>query len=156
GGVCEAGGDLDDVVERLGDGQAAAAFEDGAEVLALDELEGYEVQALVLAAEEDAGDVLVVELGGAAGLLVEAAGAFRVAGHVGREDLQGDEAVELGVAGADDGGHAADADGFEQFEMGEASATDAGVGGFGGCGGGSGSGSGWLGRVGGVTGDDRG
>ena len=43
------------------------------QVVALDELEGDEVQPLVLAAEEDAGDVLVIELGGGAGFLVEAA-----------------------------------------------------------------------------------
>jgi len=125
--VRQPGGHLDDVVERLGDGQPAAAFEDGAEVLALDELEGDEVQALILAAEEDAGDVLVVELGGAAGLLVEAADVLLVAGHLRGQDLQRDEAVELRVAGAEDGGHAADADGFDEFEVSELAAADAGV-----------------------------
>src|SRR5207247_377178 len=35
------------------------------------------------------------------------------------------EPIELRVTGADDGGHAADADGFDQLEMSELSAPDA-------------------------------
>src|SRR5207237_2442729 len=62
-------------------------------------------------------------------LLVEATDVLRVGGHVGRQDLEGDAAVELRVAGADDGRHAANTDGFEQFVMGEvAAAEDAGEG----------------------------
>ena len=129
GGVGQAGGHLEHVVQRLGDRQPAAPLQDGAQVVALDELEGDEVQPLVLAAEEDAGDVLVIEAGGAAGLLVEAADVFRIDGHVRRQDLEGHQAVELGVAGADDGGHAADADRFDQLEMGQAPAAQA-AGGF--------------------------
>ena len=78
------------------------------------------MQPLVLAAEEDAGDVLVVELGGGAGLLVEAADVLRVGGHLRRQDLQGDEAVELRVAGPEHGRHAADADRLDQLEVGQA------------------------------------
>src|SRR5262249_48638952 len=61
--VGQAGGHLQEVVQRLGHRQPAAAVEEAAQVLALDELEGDEVQPLVLAAVEDAGDVLVVEPG---------------------------------------------------------------------------------------------
>ena len=85
------------------------------------------MQPLVLAAEEDAGDVLVVELGGGAGLLVEAADVLGVAGHLRRQDLQGDDAVELRVAGPQHGGHAADADRLDQLEVGESPAANPGV-----------------------------
>ena len=84
GRVGESGGDLEHVVDGLADGQPAPPLEQDAQVIALDELEGDEVEALVLAAVEDAGDVLVVELGGAAGLLVEAADVFGVDRHLGR------------------------------------------------------------------------
>ncbi len=103
----------------------AAPFEDGAQVVALDELEGDEVQPLIFAAEEDAGDVLVIELGGAAGLLVEAADVLGVVGHLRRQDLQRHEAVELGVAGAEDRRHAAHADRLDQLEMGQPPAANA-------------------------------
>ena len=53
-GMGETGGDLQNVGQCLGDGQAAAAIEDRPQVLAIDELEGDEVEPLVLAAEEDA------------------------------------------------------------------------------------------------------
>jgi hypothetical protein len=69
-------------VQRLADRQPSAVLQDGPQVVALDELEGDEVQPLVLAAEENAGDVLVIELGGAAGLLVEAADVLLVLGQV--------------------------------------------------------------------------
>ena len=67
------GGHLEHVADGLGDRHGpAAAVDQLPQVLALDELEGDEVQPLVLAAEVDAGDVLVVELGGGPGLLLEA------------------------------------------------------------------------------------
>ena len=99
-------------MDRLRHRQPAAAFQHHAQVLALDELEGDEVQSLVLAAEEDARDVLVIEAGGGTGFLVEASDALGVGGHLRRQDLQSDEAFELRVLGADDGRHAADADGI--------------------------------------------
>ena len=46
-------------------------------------------------------------------------------GHVRRQDLEGHEAVELGVAGADDGRHAADADRLDQLEVGQMPAAQA-------------------------------
>ncbi len=79
---------------------------------------------LVLAAEEDAGDVLVVELGRAARFLMEAADVFRIGGHVRGQNLQGDDAVELGVAGAQHRRHAAEAHRLEQFEIGQGLAAE--------------------------------
>src|SRR5262249_23710161 len=87
-------------------------------------LEGDEVQPLILAAEENAGDVLVVELGGGAGFLVKAADVLLVGGHFRRQNLQGDAAVQLQVVGADHRRHAADADRLDQLEMGEPPAAE--------------------------------
>ena len=75
---------------------------------------------LILAAEEDAGDVLVIELGGRAGLLVEAVDVLLILGHLRRQDLEGHEAIELRVAGPEHRRHAADADRLEQLEVGQA------------------------------------
>ena len=58
-------------------------------------------------------------LAAAAGLLVEAADVLGVGGHLRRQDLQGHEAIELRVAGADDRRHAADADRLDQLEVGQ-------------------------------------
>ena len=81
------------------------------------------MQPLILAAEEHAGDVFVIELGGAAGFLVEAADVFGIGRHLRRQNLEGHEAIELRIAGADHRRHAAHADWFDQFKMGQASAA---------------------------------
>ena len=78
----------------------------------------------------------MIELGGGAGFLVEALDVFGVHGQVRRQDLQGDAAVELGIAGAQHGRHAADADRLEQLEVGQPAAVQViGGGGIGGRGG---------------------
>src|SRR5262249_43831207 len=110
GGVRQTRGDLQHVVQRFRHGQSAAALDQRPQVLALDELAGYEVQPLILAAIEDTGGVLVVELGGAARLLVETADVFGIDGHLGRQDLQGHRAVELRIAGPNYRRHSADPD----------------------------------------------
>ena len=77
------------------------------------------MQALIFAAVEDAGDVFVIELGRGPRFLVKAADVLRIAGHLRRQDLQGDDAIELRIARPQYGGHAADADRLEQLEMGK-------------------------------------
>src|SRR5262249_31332161 len=69
---------LEEKMDSFGNRQLTTAIEDGTQVLAFNELEGDEVQPLVLTAEEDAGDVLVVELGGRTGFLVETADVLRI------------------------------------------------------------------------------
>jgi hypothetical protein len=52
GGVGQAVGHLNHVQQGFADGQPASTFEDGAQVLAFNELEGDEVQPLVFPTEE--------------------------------------------------------------------------------------------------------
>src|SRR5260221_291197 len=87
------------------------------EFVAGEELEGDEVQPLVFAAEVDARDVLVVELGGGTGLVLEADDVFGIGRHLRRQHLQGDDAAELQIGGANHRGHAACAERFNQFEV---------------------------------------
>ena len=122
----QARGDLQHVVDRFLHRDAAANLQDGPQVFALDKLEGDEVQPLIFAAKEHAGDVLVVQAGGTARFLVEAADAFRIGRHLGRQDFQSNTAIELLVLGANDGRHAADADLLHQFKMGQAFAAEVG------------------------------
>ena len=124
GRVVQAGGHLDHVADALGGRERAAPVDQLPQVVALDELEGDEVQPLVFAAEEDAGDVLVVELRRGAGFLLEAVDALGIACHLRRQDLQRDDAVEFEVARFQHGGHAARADGFDQLEVAEPAARD--------------------------------
>ncbi len=67
----------------------------------------------------DDDDVGVVESGGGFGFLGEAALALGVVHAVRREEFEGDEAVEVGVAGFVDNAHAALAEFFEDVVMGE-------------------------------------
>ena len=55
---------------------------DGSTVTAI--LERDEVQSLILAAKEDARDILVIEPGGGTSFLVKAADILRIGGHLGR------------------------------------------------------------------------
>ena len=82
----------------------------------LDVLEGDVVIPAVVADRVDPGDVLVVEPGRGPALLVEPLDDLGVARLLGRQDLQGDVAVELGVDGPEDRPHPADADGLLQLE----------------------------------------
>jgi hypothetical protein len=81
------------------------------------------MQALVFAAKVDAGNVLVVELGGGAGLLMKPQDVLRISGHVRWQNFQGHGAIELGIAGADHRSHAADPNRFDQLEMSQAPAA---------------------------------
>ena len=88
------------------------------------ELERDEVQPLIFAAEVDAGHVVVVELGGGAGFLLEPRHAFEIERGFGGQDFEGDDAAEVEVAGLEYGRHAARADCLDQFEVPEAAARD--------------------------------
>ena len=123
GGVGQARGDLQKIVDGIGDGQTAAPFHQRPERLALDKFKGDEMQPLIFPIKEDAGNVLMIEFGGRAGFLVKAEDVFRIGGHFRRQNLQRHYAVELGIAGANDGRHTADADRLDQFEVGQTSAA---------------------------------
>ena len=99
-------------------------IEADAEVFPFDELEGDEVEAAVLAAEISPGDILVVELGGGAGLFLEAANVLGVGGHLRGEDFQGDDPPKVEVAGLDDGGHSTGACLLDQLELPKAHAFE--------------------------------
>ena len=75
------------------------------------------MKALVFPAKEDAGDVLVIELGGGPRFLVKAQDVFRIVRHFRRQDFQGHRAVQLRIARPNDGRHTADADRLDQLEM---------------------------------------
>ncbi len=105
----EAAGDLLGVLDGLAERQRAGG-EHLAERAALEEL-GDEVGGAVVGADVEEGeDVGVVEGAGEAGLLLEAAEAVGVLAVLGGEDLDGDVAVEAGVAGAVDLAHPAGPD----------------------------------------------
>ena len=90
------------------------------------------MQTLVFAAEEDPGNVLMIELRGGAGFLMEAADNLRIARHVGGQNLERDGAVELRIAGSNHRRHAPHAERAEQLEMCQApAAQDVGEGFFG-------------------------
>src|SRR2546430_11683820 len=108
GSMGQASRHLQDIVQRLADRQPATAFEDGAQVVALDELEGDEVEVLVLAVVEDAGDVLVLELGGGARFLMKPANVLGISRHLWRLRLESDAAIEFEVTSLDDRRHATD------------------------------------------------
>ncbi len=82
------------------------------------------MQSLVFAAEVNAGDVVVVEHGRGAAFLLEAVHALRVACSFGRQNLQRDDAPESGVACFQHRGHAAGADGFDEFVVSQLAAGD--------------------------------
>ena len=65
----------------------------------------------------DGDDVGVAEAGEEAAFALETGGEGGVGAEVGREEFEGDEAIELGLAGLEDVAHAAGADEFEDFEL---------------------------------------
>ena len=108
--ICAASG------ERLAEPHAGAG-DHRVERLALHVLHHDEVEAVGLGDVVDGDDVGVVERRGRLGLLHETPLALRVGHLVGGEDLDGDEAVEVGVAGLVDDAHAAFAELLEDVEV---------------------------------------
>ena len=86
------------------------ALEEGGEGGAVDELHDDEVDIALAVEVVHTHDVGVAESGHGARLAAEAADEGGVDGEVAVEDLEGDGAVEAGVTGLVDGGHAAAAD----------------------------------------------
>ena len=99
-------GESDAVAEEVVE-QQAAGRDQVREGLAVDELHGEEVGAVRFLDRVEDDDIGVVERRDGAGLALEAGEAFGVAGEVGRQDLQGNSAAELGVFGGVDGSHTA-------------------------------------------------
>ena len=64
-------------------------------------------------------DVRMIQPGQRLGLAGEPFGERRVLPDAGRQDLEGDQAVEFLLAGLIDGAHAALADQFQDFQLGE-------------------------------------
>ena len=98
-------GDLERLVERDGAPREALL-----EVLALDQLEGEEGLAVGFLEPVDGGDVRVVERGEQMRLALEAPQAVGVLGHLRRQDLDRDVAVEVRVGRAVDLAHPAGAE----------------------------------------------
>ena len=101
----QCGGDRENPIDRQ-----AARQNDPIERLAFDELHREEVDPIRLLDRIDRHDVRVVESGDGACLALEAREPLGIAGHVGREHLEGDVAREPGVASPIDLAHAASAE----------------------------------------------
>jgi hypothetical protein len=125
-GMRQASGDLEHVVNGLGNRQMASAFEERAQVIAFDELEGDEMQTLVFSAIKDPSDILVIEFGSAARLLMEPKDVFLIGGHLGRQDLERDQTIELRIARPQNGGHATHANRFDQLKVSQATTGNTG------------------------------
>ena len=94
GGVHQGAGDLQREVDRLADRERTVALDPLADRRAFDVLEGDVVIPIVVADRVDPGDILVVESGRGAALLIESLDNLRIARLLGRKDLQGDVAIE--------------------------------------------------------------
>ena len=101
-------GDLGAVVDDLGDAEAAAGDDIG-ESAAGDHFHDHDFGAIVGEDVVDGDDVGVIEGGGGLGFLHEAAAAVGIAGVIGAEDFEGDDAIELEVFGFIDLAYAAGA-----------------------------------------------
>ncbi len=106
----QAGADLQHDVDAFRGRELALPQQDGAQVLTLDELHGDELDAVGFVQVVDADDVLVRDLAGQHQFLLEARQDGRIAGKVGTNDLQPDDAFHFHVAGFVDCAHAAHAE----------------------------------------------
>jgi hypothetical protein len=117
--IFERGGDAEDDFQRGGFGQRAFAVHPFLERFAVDEFHGVVVEVVGFACVVDGDDVGVLEAGGGFGFAQKTVGVFGVGGKFGREDFEGDDAVEGGLARAIHCAHAAFADFFENLEAAE-------------------------------------
>ena len=111
--VGESAGDVDDLC-----GGQAAGRDEAVEGLAFDEFHGEEMDAVGFFDREDGDDVGVIEGGDGAGFALKTGEAVGIARHIGRQNLEGDVAVEFGVGGAIDLAHAAGAEGADDAVVG--------------------------------------
>ena len=89
---------------------------------AIEEFHGDERVAVVLSDFVDSADVGVIKRRGGARLATEALQGLRVLGHLVRQELESDEAAELGVFGLVNDAHAASAELFEDAVVGDGGA----------------------------------
>src|SRR5262249_31382629 len=122
-GVAEGAGGLEDDLAGLLGVEGALALDVLVEVDAVDELHGQVPGAIDLLELGDPDDVGVAELQGAGGLALEAVEQGGLARQLAVEDLQGDLAARLRVAGAVDGPHPAGGDVVEHLVLAQAEAT---------------------------------
>src|SRR5262249_2044194 len=95
---------------RRGPGRLAQVVDDGGEGPAVDELHGVVVDAAFAADGEDGDDVGVVQLGGGAGLVLEALQLAGVEGGGEGQHLEGDAPAQRQLHGLVDHAHATAAD----------------------------------------------
>ena len=114
-GEREPAGDLDGDLERLAHLEAALADDELLQVLAVDVLEDDVLAAVLLAPVDHRDDVRVLELRDGARLALEALDEVVVVVVLLVQDLQRDVALEQGVVGLVDAGHAAVADDLLQL-----------------------------------------
>ena len=119
-------GELNPIAEGFVELEAAAP-DDLVEGLPLDELHDHEVDPPVRGDIVDDDDVRVAEGRGGLGLLDEAASALGVGDLAGRQDLDGDGPVEVGVDGLVDRAHAAFTDLFGDPVMKDRLSDQAGI-----------------------------
>ena len=96
-----------DLVHRQRSGFALLLLEVILQRHALEQLHGQERHAAVLADLVDGDDVVVLDLGGGAGLAQEAFAGDLALGHLRQHGLEGDGALQLRVLGQEDHPHAA-------------------------------------------------
>ena len=102
----EGPGDLGGDAGRLARRERPVPAQDRGEILAVDQLHDDERPVLVLAEVVHGHDVGMVQRRRGQRLLPEARAEVGIAAVLGAEDLDRDVAIELGVVGAVDGGHA--------------------------------------------------
>ena len=110
GGMFECVGYLDRDVDRAGQIERPFLDDDIAEVRAFDVFEDDVVPAVVGTDRVDAADIFVVEAGGRLGFVSKPLEHLLVVRLLPRQHLDGDNSVEGGVEGAEDGAHTAAAD----------------------------------------------
>jgi hypothetical protein len=115
-GLGEAFGDFDAEIENAGHPEPLF-FDDVSELLAADELHDHESDAFRIVDLVDHGDVGMLKGSGGLRLLDEAALALGIGDEVGRQNLESDLAVQLGVHGTVDDAHAAAAQLIEDLVM---------------------------------------
>ncbi|HPD14069.1 MAG TPA: hypothetical protein PLE19_03925 [Planctomycetota bacterium] len=123
-GVGEGRGNVAHDLQRPLWRQAALAFEETGEGIAVHEFHRDELVAFVLSDGIHLDDVGMADGGGGAGLAVEALEEARVLGEPLRQHLDGHEAVERRLAALVDGAHAAAADEFQNLELAEGLAEE--------------------------------
>ena len=107
--------DLLDDADSIVGWQLLSLMDEGAKVVAFDELHRDELHAVGITEVVDADDIAVRDLRGEDQLLLEALDYGGVAGEFAADGLEGDDAVQFEVTGLVDGSHATLAEKGEDF-----------------------------------------